>query len=164
MAKSFIFLGLTIFAMTFISLCAWLFSMPSVYPIALPSVTAILLVGIIPIAFAFGQNWKEALFNRLPLLFLLFALGIVVFWMIGKCSTFLFPPINDGIAAIYGLLTLFISFFFLLALLVVVHIIALIINEKGVSRKTSFLILCNLLVSAGLQILTLKFVQHICGA
>ena len=116
MAKSFIFLGLTIFAMAFISLCAWLFSMPSVYPIALPSITAILLIGTIPIAFEFGQNWKEAFFKILPLLFLLFALGIAVFWVIGSYSTLLFPPLNDGIAAIYGLLTLFISFFFLLAL------------------------------------------------
>ena len=164
MAKSFIFLGLTIFAMAFISLCAWLFSMPSVYPVALPCVAVILLIETFPITLEFGRNWKESLFKEVPLFLLLFAVGCWLFWVIGTHSTFLYPPLNDGIAAIYGLLVIFISFFFLLALLVVVHIFALIITEKGVSCKTSFLILCNLLVSAGLQILTLQFVQHLCGA
>lgn len=164
MAKSFIFLGLTIFAMAFISLCAWLFSIPEVYPVALPCVAVILLIETFPITLEFGRNWKESLFKEVPLFLLLFAVGCWLFWVIGTHSTFLYPPLNDGIAAIYGLLVIFISFFFLLALLVVVHIFALIITEKGVSCKTSFLILCNLLVSAGLQILTLQFVQHLCGA
>lgn len=164
MAKSFIFLGLTIFAMAFISLCAWLFSMPSVYPVALPCVAVILLIETFPITLEFGRNWKESLFKEVPLFLLLFAVGCWLFWVIGTHSTFLYPPLNDGIAILYGILVIFISFFFLLALLVVVHIFALIITEKGVSCKTSFLILCNLLVSAGLQILTLQFVQHLCGA
>ena len=164
MAKSFIFLGLTIFAMAFISLCAWLFSMPSVYPVALPCVAVILLIETFPITLEFGRNWKESLFKEMPLFLLLFAVGCWLFWVIGTHSTFLYPPLNDGIAILYGILVIFISFFFLLALLVVVHIFALIITEKGVSCKTSFLILCNLLVSAGLQILTLQFVQHLCGA
>lgn len=164
MAKSFIFLGLTIFAMAFISLCAWLFSIPEVYPVALPCVAVILLIETFPITLEFGRNWKESLFKEVPLFLLLFAVGCWLFWVIGTHSTFLYPPLNDGIALLYGILVIFISFFFLLALLVVVHIFALIITEKGVSCKTSFLILCNLLVSAGLQILTLQFVQHLCGA
>ncbi len=164
MVKSFIFLGLTVLALAFISLCAWLFSMPDIYPIALPCAAAIVLIEVFPITLEFRQNWKESLFKDVPLFFLLFAFGVGLFWVVGTHSTFLFPPLNDGIAVIYGILVIFTSFSLISAVLVLVHLVALISSKKGWSCKTSCIVLCNLLIASGMQVLTLYLVQHICGA
>ena len=110
MVKSFLFLGLTVIALAFISLCAWLFTIPEVYPVALPCVVAILLIETFPITLEFGRNWKESLFKEVPLFLLLFAVGCWLFWVIGTYSTFLYPPLNDGIAILYGILVIFTSF------------------------------------------------------
>ena len=164
MVKSFLFLGLTVIALAFISLCAWLFTIPEVYPVALPCVVAILLIETFPITLEFGRNWKESLFKEVPLFLLLFAVGCWLFWEIGTHSTFLYPPLNDGIAILYGILVIFTSFSLIFAILVLIHLAALISRKKGWSCKTSCLVLCNLLIASGLQILTLHIVQHLCGA